>query len=74
MVLVARARILLELSESLTPTLMSCFDRIQRCGASAQEADVLRAVYAELPAVNFSRAILAPSPHRLSVIRVKGIY
>jgi mannose-1-phosphate guanylyltransferase len=74
MVLVARARALLELFESLTPTLMSRFDRIKRSVASAQEPDVLRTVYAELPAVNFSQAILAPSPRRLGVIRVRGVY
>jgi mannose-1-phosphate guanylyltransferase len=74
MVLVARARVLLGLFKSFTPTLMSCFDRIKRSLASPQEADVLQEVYATMPAVNFSRAILAPSPHRLGVLRVRGVY
>jgi len=74
MVLVAPARVLLGLFESLTPTLMRCFNRIQRSLASPQEADVLREVYTELPSINFSRAILAPSSHRLGVVRVRGVY
>jgi mannose-1-phosphate guanylyltransferase len=74
MVLVAPARVLLGLFESLTPTLMRCFDRIKRSLASPQEADVLRAIYTELPSVNFSRAILAPSSHCLGLVRVRGVY
>jgi mannose-1-phosphate guanylyltransferase len=74
MVLVAPARVLLGLFESLTPTLMRCFDRIKRSLASPQEADVLREVYTELPSINFSRAILAPSSHCLGVVRVRGVY
>jgi len=74
MVLVVRASALLELFERLTPTLMSRFDRIRRSLASPQEADVLRAIYADVPSVNFSQTILAPSPRRLCVVRVRGVY
>jgi mannose-1-phosphate guanylyltransferase len=74
MVLVVRAATLLELFERLTPTLMSRFDRIKRSLASPQEADLLREIYADLPSVNFSQTILAPSPRRLGVIRVGGVY
>jgi hypothetical protein len=74
MVLVARARVLLGLLKSLTLTLMSRFDRIMRSLASPQEANVLRELYAALPAVNCSRAILAPSPLHLRVVRVRGVY
>jgi mannose-1-phosphate guanylyltransferase len=74
MVLVAPARVLLGLFESLTPMLMQCFDPIKRSLASTQEADVLREVYTELPSINFSRAILAPSSDCLGVVRVRGVY
>jgi mannose-1-phosphate guanylyltransferase len=74
MVLVVRATALLELFERLTPALMSRFDRIKGTLASPEEAGALQEVYAELPSVNFSQAILAPSPHRLGVIRVRGVY
>jgi mannose-1-phosphate guanylyltransferase len=74
MVLVVRAAALLELFERFTPTLMSPFDRIKQALASPEEAAALQEVYAELPSVNFSRAILAPNPARLGVVRVKGVY
>jgi mannose-1-phosphate guanylyltransferase len=74
MVLVVRASAPLELFERLTPALMSRFDRIKRSLASQQDADVLRTIYADLPSVNFSRTILAPSPRRLGVVRVRGVY
>jgi mannose-1-phosphate guanylyltransferase len=74
MVLVVRATALLELFERLTPALMRCFDRIKGTLVSHEEAGALQEVYAELPSVNFSQAILAPSPHRLGVVRVRDVY
>jgi mannose-1-phosphate guanylyltransferase len=74
MVLVARAKVLLELFRELTPALMDAFDPIARDLGSPREAAALRTAYAKLPAVNFSRAILARCPHRLGVLRVQGVY
>jgi mannose-1-phosphate guanylyltransferase len=74
MVLVVRATAILELFESLTPTLMNLFESIKGALASPEGAGVLQKVYAELSPVNFSQAILAPTPHRLGVVRVRGVY
>jgi mannose-1-phosphate guanylyltransferase len=74
MVLVARATVLLELFQELTPELMDAFDPIGQTLGSPREAEAIRVTYAKLPAVNFSQAILARCPHRLGVLRVQGVY
>jgi mannose-1-phosphate guanylyltransferase len=74
MVLVVRATALLELFERLTPALMKLFESIKATLASPEGAEALQKVYAELSPINFSQAILAPTPHRLGVVRVSGVY
>lgn len=74
MVVVARATALLELFERLTPTLMNRFEPIRGILSSPEGAVALQKVYAELPPVNFSQAVLVPTPHRLGVVRVRGVY
>jgi mannose-1-phosphate guanylyltransferase len=74
MVLVARATVLLDLFQELTPELMDAFDPIAQALGSPCEAEALRMAYAKLPTVNFSQAILARCPHRLGVLRVQGVY
>jgi mannose-1-phosphate guanylyltransferase len=74
MVLVARATVLLQMFQELTPGLMNAFAPIVQALGSPREAEAMRTVYAKLPAVNFSQAILAHCPHRLSVLRVQGVY
>jgi hypothetical protein len=74
MVLVVRTTALLEFFARLTPTLMNLFESIKGTLASPEGAGVLQKVYAELSPVNFSQAILAPTPHRLGVVRVRGVY
>jgi mannose-1-phosphate guanylyltransferase len=74
MVVVVRASTLLELFARLTPTLMRRFDLIKSSLASPREAGVLRQIYADLPSINFSQAILAPSPRHLGVVKVRGVY
>jgi mannose-1-phosphate guanylyltransferase len=74
MVVVARATVLLDLFQELTPELMDAFDPIVQVLGSAREADALRTAYAKLPLVNFSQAILARYPHRLGVLRVQEVY
>ena len=74
MVLVARATVLLELFQELTPELMDAFDPIGQALGSPREAEAMRVTYAKLPTVNFSQAVLARCPHRLAVLRVQGVY
>jgi mannose-1-phosphate guanylyltransferase len=74
MVLVGRVSVLLELFQTLTPTLYTAFGRCWEALGSPHEFYTLQEVYATLPAVNFSRAILAQSAPRLGVLRVHGVY
>jgi mannose-1-phosphate guanylyltransferase len=74
MVLVSRAAALLALFQALTPRLMAQFGQIMQVLGSPHEADVVEGVYATLPAVNFSQAILARSPALLAVLPVRGVY
>lgn len=74
MVLVARARALLDLFQELTPELMDAFGSIAQALGARREAEALRTAYAELPPINFSQAVLARCPHRLGVLRVQGVY
>ena len=53
---------------------MEAFRPVRRVLGSPREADVLDAVYAQLPAVNFSQAILAQSAQRLAVLHLQGVY
>jgi hypothetical protein len=70
------AAVLLALFEAHTPALTYtfAFDPVRQALKSPREADVLQQAYATLASVNFSGAILTPTPHRLGVIRVSGIY
>lgn len=73
-VLISRVDVLLELFQTLTPELVGAFDRISQDLGSPEEADAVETVYAQLSSVNFSRSILARSPHNLGVLQVKGVY
>jgi hypothetical protein len=73
-VLIARATVLLELFQELTPELIDAFEPIAQALGSPREAEAMRTAYAKLPTVNFSQAILARCPHRLGVLRVQGVY
>jgi mannose-1-phosphate guanylyltransferase len=74
MVLVAQATVLLGLFQRFTPGLVCAFQRIQRALGLPYESEVLQEVYAQLPAINFSQAILTQCPQRLGVLRVQDIY
>lgn len=76
LVLVARASTLLRLFQELTPQLYASFKQLQPVLGSPQETEgrAVEALYAGLPSVNFSQAILARNPACLGVIRAKGIY
>lgn len=74
MVIVGRAWWLLSLFKTLTPELFRLFDRLGSHIGSTQETEVVEQIYAGLPAVDFSRAILAKHPSRLAVLRIKDVY
>ena len=74
MVLVGRAGLLVTLFALLTPTLVDAFQRLRGVLGTPREADVLAEVYATLPAVNFSQAILVQSAPRLAVLPIEGVY
>lgn len=74
MVAIGRAWWLISLFKTLTPGLFSLFDGLEPLIGSPIEAEAVESVYAKLPAVDFSRAILAQHPPRLAVKRVKDVY
>ena len=74
MVVVGRAWWLISLFKTLTPGLFNLFDGLEPLIGSPREAEAVESVYAKLPPVDFSRAILAQHPPRLAVKRVKDVY
>jgi mannose-1-phosphate guanylyltransferase len=74
MVVVGWVGLLVTLFYMLTPPLVHAFGPLRRVLGTLREADVLPEMYARLPTVNFSRAILTPSAHRLAVLHVEGVY
>jgi mannose-1-phosphate guanylyltransferase len=73
MVLVGRAGMLMTLFALLTPALVDAFRCLQGVLGPPREADALAEVYATLPPVNFSQAILAHSAPRLAVLPMEGV-
>jgi len=74
MVLVARATVLLELFEKLTPGLVRVFEPVRQALGSPREIEALQTAYAMLRPINFSQAVLASCPYRLAVLPVHGVY
>jgi mannose-1-phosphate guanylyltransferase len=74
LVLVGHAGVLLELFETMTPALYAPLGRCREVLGAPHELQVLQEVYATLPVVNFSRAILAQSAPCLGVLPVHGIH
>ena len=74
MVLVARATVLLELFEKLTPGLVHAFEPVRRALGSPREVEAVQTAYAMLRPINFSQAVLAICPSRLGVLPVHGVY
>ncbi len=74
LVLVGRTETLLELAQALTPEVFRAFERVRTVLGSPQEENTVADVYATLPTLNFSRAILERSAPRLRVLRCKGVY
>lgn len=74
LVLVGRAETLLELFQELVPEVFGPFQRIRTTLGSSREEEVVQEVYARLPTLNFSRAVLERCPERLRVLRMKGVW
>jgi mannose-1-phosphate guanylyltransferase len=74
MVLVSRVSVLLELFQTCTPALYTAWRPYWAALGSPREYAVLHKIYATLPSVNFSQAILAQSASRLGVMRVHGVH
>jgi mannose-1-phosphate guanylyltransferase len=74
MVLVARATVLLDLFEKLTPGLVRAFEPVRRALGSPCEVEAVQTAYAMLRPINFSQAVLAICPYRLGVLAVHGVY
>ena len=72
-VMVGHAVTLLELIEATLPDLTRAFLPIRRFLGTPLEATVATAVYAKLPAADFSKSVLGGSAARLAVLPVRGV-
>ncbi len=72
LVMVGWVGTLLALVETAAPELVRAFEPVDRALGSAREWLVLERTYASLPAVNFSRRVLAKVPGSLVTIRARG--
>jgi len=73
-VLVGSATAFLRKFRLVTPSVYQAFKRINAELNSPSEEETVQQVYAGLPAVDFSKAILAHDPHGLAVMKVKDVY
>jgi mannose-1-phosphate guanylyltransferase len=74
LVTIGYATALLRKFRLITPTVFQAFKKIDVELFSPSEEETVKRVYAGLPAVDFSKAILAHDPHGLAVLRVRNIY
>ncbi|MCI0407980.1 MAG: hypothetical protein L0191_05345 [Acidobacteria bacterium] len=72
-VMVARVPALLSLINSAVPDLYNAFAPIRTFINTAEEEEVVRALYSRLPSTDFSRQVLAASPVYLAVLPVRGV-
>lgn len=72
-VMVGRVAAFLALVRSAVPGLVEAFLRLRPALGTVGEAEVVRALYALLPPMNFSDQILAGSPPNLAVLPVRGV-
>jgi mannose-1-phosphate guanylyltransferase len=73
MVLVARARSLLELFRSTVPDLVACFEMVQRYVGSRMEQTVADEVYRIIPSLNFSTKVVAHQSDQLLVMPTRAM-
>ena len=74
MVFVGTASSVLRKFRLLTPAVFQAFKKIDTDLLSPYEASTVKEVYATLPSVDFSAAILEHDAHGLAVLRVKDVY
>jgi mannose-1-phosphate guanylyltransferase len=72
-VMVARVEALLALVWSAAPDFYDAFDRIRPALGTTSEAEAVRALYARLPSLDFSKEILSMCPGLLGLLRVRGV-
>ncbi len=63
----------LNLVQATCPELLAPLRRIRAALGSPDEPTAVATVYRQLPAVSFSKSVLARAPHRLATIRVEGV-
>ena len=64
---------LLGLVLATAPRLIAPFEARRSSRGTGRDTRTVEQIYAKLPAMNFSRAVLARVPGRLTTIRVQGI-
>ncbi len=74
MVFVGLAATVLRKFRLITPSVFHAFKQIDAELLSPRETDIAKEVYATLPSVDFSNAILQHDPRGLAVLRVKDVY
>jgi len=78
MVMVFKAKTLLELVYRVAPALYRSFERIRKVLGSRHEREVVEEVYQHLESVNFSRGLMEPftreQPSSLLVLPVRGVF
>lgn len=71
-VMVGWARALIALVRATRPELVAPFHQVRAVLGSPGEEEAIERVYAELPSVNFSSAVLTAAPGSLGVVRLAG--
>lgn len=74
MVVVGRVDMFITLFQRQTPTLLNAFASLRPVLGSHREAAVLSEIYAKIPRVNFSQAILVPGVQHLAVLPLTEVY
>lgn len=74
MVIVSKAKTLLALFETFTPTVYQAFWGIRDVLGSSLEAHIVEEVYSRLSPMNFSYSILERNPVGLHTVRIEGVY
>jgi mannose-1-phosphate guanylyltransferase len=78
MVMVVKAKRLLELTRKAAPTLVGAFDQILSTLGGPEESHTLDRLYRDLPAINFSKDLLEKfplqDPMAVAVLPVRGVY
>ena len=74
LVLVGYASALMRKFRLITPSVFQAFRQIEALLFSPGAEETLNEAYSRLPAVDFSKAILAHDPRGLAVLRVRNVY